>query len=94
MIVIYPAIFTETNDNKDTVLIEIPDLDGRSEGYGLADAIFVAKDLIKEIIWDLLDDDKEVPEPTDPENIDISEGAFFDAGVSQVMEVTVDVDEQ
>ena len=95
MIVTYPVIFTETNDNKNTVLIEVPDLeDALSEGYGMEDAIYMAKDVIREIIWDLLDDEEEIPTPTDPEDIDISEGRFFDAGVSQVMEVTVAIDEQ
>lgn len=95
MIITYPVIFTETNDNKNTVLIEVPDLASAiSEGYGMEDAIFMAKDLIREIVWDMSDDDEDIPSPSDPEDIDISEGTFFDAGVSQVMEVTVAIDEQ
>lgn len=94
MVVSYPVIFTETNDNKDTVLIEVPDIeDALSEGYGMEDAIFMAKDLIKEIIWNLMDDGEDIPSPSDPEDIDISDGRFFDAGVSQIMEVTVAIDE-
>lgn len=56
MIVTYPVIFTETNDNKETVLIEVPDIaNALSEGYGMRDAIFMAKDLIKEMLLDLID---------------------------------------
>ena len=43
---IYPVIFTETKDEKDTVLVFIPDLNGMTEGYGLANAISMAKDYI------------------------------------------------
>ena len=32
MNVIYPVIFTEVNDKKKTVLVEIPDLNGITEG--------------------------------------------------------------
>ena len=46
MIIKYPVIFTKLNDAKDTYLIEIPDLKGITEGYGLADAIKMARDYI------------------------------------------------
>ncbi len=46
MNLIYPVIFTEVNDKKKTVLVEIPDLNGITEGYGIADAISMAKDYI------------------------------------------------
>ena len=46
MTVVYPVIFTQTKDEKDTVLAEIPDIDGATEGYGVLDAIAMAKDYI------------------------------------------------
>ena len=29
---VYPVVFTETKDEKDTVLVYIPDFDGMTEG--------------------------------------------------------------
>lgn len=95
MLITYPVIFTETNDNKETVLIEVPDIeDAVSEGFGMRDAIFMAKDLIKEILQDMIDDGEDIPTAHEADEIDIEEGRFFDAGVSQVMDVTVEVDDE
>jgi predicted RNase H-like HicB family nuclease len=91
MIVTYPVIFTETNDNKETVLIEVPDIEAMSEGFGMDDAIFMAKDLIYETLCDMRDDGEEFPEPSDPDYMDISEYRFFTEGESQIMVVAVDV---
>lgn len=43
---VYKAIFTQTNDEKGTVLVEIPILGVVTEGYGLVDAIEMARDSI------------------------------------------------
>ena len=43
---VYPVIFTKTKDEKDTVLIEVPDLGILTEGYGMANAIYMARDAI------------------------------------------------
>lgn len=32
---VYPVIFTQLNDEKDTVLIEVPDLEILTEGFGM-----------------------------------------------------------
>ena len=50
MTVIYPVIFTRTNDETDTYLVSIPDIQGMTEGHGLADAISMAKDYIGNIL--------------------------------------------
>ena len=42
----YPVIFTRTEDEKDTILIEVPDLEIMTEGFGVADAIEMARDAI------------------------------------------------
>lgn len=39
-------MFTQTNDEKDTILIEVPDLEIITEGYEIADAIKMARDAI------------------------------------------------
>ena len=36
---VYPVIFTQLNDKKDTVLINVPDMNILTEGFGLPDAI-------------------------------------------------------
>ena len=46
MNVAYPVIFTRTGDKKDTYLIEIPDIQGLTEGFGIDDAVRMAKDYI------------------------------------------------
>ena len=43
---VYPVIFTQLNDEKDTVLIEVPDLEILTEGFGMADAVEMALSLI------------------------------------------------
>ena len=43
---VYPVIFTQLNDEKNTVLIEVPDLEILTEGFGMADAMDMARDAI------------------------------------------------
>ena len=55
---IYPAIFTETNDKKNPILVYIPDINRMTEGKNIADAIAIGHSQINEskdegmIIWD------------------------------------------
>ena len=94
MIVTYPVIFTETNDNKETVLIDVPDIEGAlSEGFGMQDARGMARSLISDMLYDMLEDGEEIPDASDAEDIDVEGGHFFDAGISSVEEITVEIDE-
>ncbi len=43
---VYPVVFKLLNDEKDTVLAEIPDLKSKAQGYGMADAIENARYVI------------------------------------------------
>lgn len=43
---VYPVIFTQLKDKKDTVLINVPDMGILTEGFGLSDAIEMARDAI------------------------------------------------
>lgn len=43
---VYPVIFTPLNDEKNTVLIEVPDMGIHTEVYGMTDAIDMARDAI------------------------------------------------
>ncbi|MCR5774388.1 MAG: type II toxin-antitoxin system HicB family antitoxin [Lachnospiraceae bacterium] len=87
---VYPAIFTRTEDKKDTYLIDIPDLNGATEGYGLADAIHMARDYIGCKLYDL--EESDYPASTPIESIDISNGKFHNAGPSIVSMVDIDID--
>lgn len=56
MKVSYPVIFTRTGDKKDTYLIEIPDIQGLTEGFGIDDAVHMAKDYIGCTLYDIQED--------------------------------------
>lgn len=90
---VYPVIFTMTNDEKNTVLIEVPDLEIVSEGYGMADAIYMARDAIG--LHGITQEDLglAIEEPSDIKNIDLSKSTFADAGESCVSLVDIDFDE-
>lgn len=43
---VYPVIFTKIQDEKNTILIEVPDLEILTEGFGIVNAIDMARDAI------------------------------------------------
>ena len=88
---VYPVIFTQTMDSKDTYLIEIPDLGGFSEGYGLADAIHMARDLIGCKLYEL--DESQYPKASEIDAIDVSKGEFFASGKSIISIVDIDMEQ-
>lgn len=87
---VYPAIFTALNDEKDTVLIEVPDLEILTEGFGIADAVEMARDAIglKGISYE--DNGKKLPEPSSLNDIDVSKGTFAEDGTGCVSLVDID----
>lgn len=90
---VYPVIFTPLNDEKDTVLIEVPDLEILTEGFGMADAVEMARDAIgsKGICYE--DEGKEIPQPRTLTEIDPSVGTFAGDGVGCVSLVDIDFQE-
>lgn len=94
MKVAYPVIFTRTNDEKDTYLVEIPDIkpisSGLTEGFGMVDAIGMARDYIGCTLYDKKD--SEIPEASRIGDIDIESGEFFREGDSVVSIVDIDLD--
>lgn len=44
---VYPEIFTQLDEKKETVLVEIPDWSIMTEGYGMADTIYMARDAFR-----------------------------------------------
>lgn len=87
---VYPVVFTETKDKRNTYLVYVPDLDRSTEGFGIEDAIFMAKDLIGCMLYDVAD--SEFPASTPIENIDVSKTEFANEGKSFVSLVDVDVE--
>ena len=88
MTVVYPAIFTQTGDKKDTYLVSIPDLNGATEGYGLADAISMAKDYIGNALYDKA----KLPAACTIKDIDVQSSEFAQAGTSFVSLIDVDLE--
>lgn len=88
MTVVYPAIFTQTGDKKDTYLVSIPDLNGATEGYGLADAIGMAKDYIGNALYDKA----ELPAASTIKDINVQNSEFAQAGTSFVSLIDVDLE--
>ncbi|MBO5523078.1 MAG: type II toxin-antitoxin system HicB family antitoxin [Roseburia sp.] len=90
---VYPVIFTRLNDEKDTVLIEVPDLDILTEGFGMVDAVDMARDAIglKGICYE--DDGRELPVPSLMGDIDVSKGTFAEDGQGCLSLVDIDFTE-
>ena len=87
---VYPVIFTPLNDEKETVLVEVPDLGILTEGYGMVDAVYMARDAIglKGITRE--DEGKDIPEPSALNDIDVSKGTFAEDGKGYVSLVDID----
>lgn len=95
MKVIYPVIFTETND---TILVEVPDLELYTESNSvgdkkgtIADAMMMAREIIGLDCIEREDEGKETIEPSLMENVNPSKGTFASEGKSFVSLVDVDV---
>ena len=87
---VYPVIFTPLNDAKDIVLVEVLDLEILTEGYGMLNAVYVARDAIglKGITRE--DEGKFIPEPSALYDIDVSKGTFAENGKGYVSLVDID----
>ena len=90
---VYPALLTKTNDSKDTVLVEVPDLDIATEGYGLEDAIYMARDAIGLTGITRQDEGRDIAEASDISSIEVSAGRVKDEGDTIVTLVDIDFDE-
>ena len=63
----YPAVFTPFEDGEDGYTVEFPDLPGCvTEGYGIADALFMAEDAASGWVLTELEDGKTPPKATAP----------------------------
>jgi predicted RNase H-like HicB family nuclease len=69
---IYTAIITETTDKKIPYLVYVPDFDAATQGVDLADALYMAEDLISLCGVNLEDNGKALPTSTPIEDVDMS----------------------
>ena len=90
---VYPVIFTPLNDEKHTVLVEVPDMNILTEGYGMPDAIGMARDAIGLKGINIEDDGRDIPMPSELSAIDASTGTFAEDGKGYVSLVDIDFTE-
>ena len=87
---VYPVIFTQLDDKKHTVLIEVPDLEILTEGFGMPNAIEMARDAIGLKVITIEDQKEKIPNPRMIKEIDALQGTFAQEGESWVSMVDVD----
>lgn len=87
---VYPVIFTQLDDKKHTVLIEVPDLEILTEGFGMPNAIEMARDAIGLKVITMEDQKEIIPNPRMIKEIDALQGTFAQEGESWVSMVDVD----
>ncbi len=90
---VYPVIFTAIKDEQNTVLVEVPDLEITTEGYGLANAIEMARDAIGLAGITMEDLGQRIPEASDFKDIDVSRGMFAEDGEGYLSLVDIDFSE-
>lgn len=90
MRVVYPVIFTQTEDG---FLVQVPDLEIFTEGTDINNAVYMARDAISITLVSKEENGEPIPEASAPGNIDISTGEFAEYGKSFVSMVDVDTDE-
>ncbi len=90
---VYVTFLTPADDEKNTYLVEVPDLNILTEGYGLEDAISMARDAIGLAGITKQDQGANIPEPTGIKDIDVSQSTFSDVGEPIVTLVDIDFDE-
>lgn len=72
----YPAVFEAYEDSSYTV--SFPDLPGCiTEGDSLTEALAMAKEALELFLWNMEDDNEEIPTPTPPEKIKAQPGSFI-----------------
>lgn len=71
----YPALFEAYEDGGYTV--SFPDLKGCvTERDNLEEALKMGKEALELFLWNMEDDNEEIPEPTPPEKIKTQSGSF------------------
>ena len=82
---VYPAIFTKEENGLYSV--EFPDIEGCVTcGDNLADALYMAEDVLAFTLYDYERDGKEAPAPSDPDGIEVSNGSFVNCVLCDTLE--------
>lgn len=72
---VFPALFTR--EESGIYAVEFPDIEGcYTSGESLADAVEMAKDALCLMLYDMEEDGKAIPGPSDIAGIDAPEGAI------------------
>ena len=78
MKLVYPAVFTPCEQNKDGYTVEVPDLKGCvTEGDNLAEAIEMGIDAASGWVLDELENGNNIPEPSLREDIKLDDDNSF-----------------
>ncbi|WP_326514766.1 type II toxin-antitoxin system HicB family antitoxin [Clostridium intestinale] len=73
---IFPAIFEVAEEGG--YCITFPDLPGCiTEGDSLDESMYMAKDALELFLWNMEDDNEDIPEATKPENLEVAKGQFI-----------------
>ena len=89
----YVTFLTATHDEKDTYLVEVPDLEVLTEGYGIENAIYMARDAMGLAGITKEDMELDIPDPTPISKIDISKSTYLEIGNPIMTLVDIDFDE-
>lgn len=82
---VYPAIFTK--EKTGLYSVEFPDIDGCVTcGDDLADALYMAQDVLAFTLYDYERDKKTVPTPSDPDSIEVTNGSFVNCVLCDTLE--------
>ena len=82
---VYPAIFTKEENGLYSV--DFPDIKGCVTcGDDLADALYMAQDVLAFTLYDYERDKKKVPVPSDPDSIEVPNGSFVNCVLCDTLE--------
>uniref|UniRef100_UPI0040560C57 type II toxin-antitoxin system HicB family antitoxin n=1 Tax=Acetatifactor sp. TaxID=1872090 RepID=UPI0040560C57 len=87
---VYPVIFTQTDDEKQTILVEVPDLNIVTEGNGIVNAIEMARDAMGLAGITMEDMEEAIPMPRELQEVDLSKAQFIHEGKCFVSLVDID----
>ncbi len=66
---VYPVIIRKTDDGEVPYYVRIPDFECSTQGVDLADAMYMAEDLLCCVAMDYQDEAKELPVPSDMKDV-------------------------
>jgi len=66
----------KVNDKEDYYLVHAPDFENHTGGKDLAEALYMAEDMISLASWHMTEEGQKLPEPTPLENLSQAEGVI------------------